>query len=184
MLKFANYLKERFGFQIKLELFDRETIYKNPASWLERSLALSDIVLVIWSPGAEQRWNNPKAFSDRLDLFSPVLNQIKNDISYCRNWSKYMFAYFEYCSIENQLKHYCLSNFIPCVQLMSNFYLFCTKLADFANQFKNRFQKSEALLRKTSTDTSFPEAIALGGSIVEMTNLIQNRNVWAVNKIL
>ena len=80
VLKFANYLKERFGFQIKLELFDRKTIYQNPASWLERSLALSDIVLVIWSPGAEQRWNNPEAFTDRLDLFTPVLNRIKNDI--------------------------------------------------------------------------------------------------------
>ena len=174
VLKFANYLKERFGFQIKLELFDRETIYDNPASWLERSLALSDIVLVIWSPGAEQRWNNPDAFTDRLDLFTPVLNRIKTDVSYCRNRSKYMFAYFEYCSIENQLKHYCLSNSIPCVQLMSDFYLLCTKLADFANKFKNLSQKSRALLRKTSTDTNYPERIALEESIGEMTNLIQN----------
>ena len=184
VLKFANYLKQRFGFHIKLELFDRETIYENPASWLERSLALSDIVLVIWSPGAEQRWNNPEAFTDRLDLFTPVLNRIKTDISFCRNRSKYMFAYFEYCSIENQLEHYCRSNSIPCVQLMSNFYLFCTKLADFANQFKNPFQKSKALLRKTSPDTNYPEAIALEESIVEMTNLIENREASEVKKLL
>ena len=175
VLKFANYLKERFGFQIKLELFDRETIYENPASWLERSLALSDIVLVIWSPGAKQRWNNPDKFTDRLDLFTPVLNRIKTDISYCRNRSKYMFAYFDYCNIENELKHYCQSNSIPCVQLMSNFYLFCTKLADFANKFEHLSQKSKALLRKTSADTNYLEAIALEERIFEMTNLIQNR---------
>ena len=72
-----------------------------------------------------------------------------------------MFAYFDYCSIKNQLEHYCVNNAIPYIQLMSNFYLFCKKLADFGNQSKNLSQKSKALLRKKSTDTNYPVAIAL-----------------------
>jgi len=64
VLRFTNFLKARYGFKTILDLYDRETIYENPAAWLEKSLLSSDVVLVIWSPGAEERWKNPEQFTD------------------------------------------------------------------------------------------------------------------------
>ena len=98
VLKFATLLQASYSFNILLDLYDREKIYGNPAAWLENSLSSCDVVLVVWSPGAEKRWNNKENFYDQFDLFTPVLKQIKQDLILKRQLKKYMFAYFDYCS--------------------------------------------------------------------------------------
>ena len=170
VLKFANYLKEYFRFKIILELYNREAIYENPTDWLEKSLSSSNIVLVIWSSGANERWNNPEKFTDRLDLFTPVLKRIKQNLSYERNLSKYMVGQFEYSSNEVLPKPIRSSNSITCVTLMTEFNLFCQKLVDVANSSKSFPQKSKVSLSKNSVPD---EAVALEESISEMKDSAQ-----------
>ena len=170
VLKFANYLKEYFRFKIILELYNREAIYENPTDWLEESLSSSNIVLVIWSSGATERWNNPENFTDRLDLFTPVLKRIKQNLTYKRNLSKYMFGQFEYSSNEVLPKPIRSSNSIICVTLMTEFNLFCQKLVDVANSSKSFPQKSKVSLSKNSVPD---EAVALEESISEMKDSAQ-----------
>ena len=94
VLKFAAFLQSDFGFQIILDLYDRETIYTDPAAWLERSLK-ADNILVIWSPGSDLRLKNR---TGKYDMFSPVVRKIKNDALFERDTSKYIFVYLDYCS--------------------------------------------------------------------------------------
>ena len=175
VLKFANYLKEHFRFKIILELYNREAIYENPTDWLEESLSSSTIALVIWSSGANERWNNPEKFTDRLDLFTPVLKRIKQNLTYERNLSKYMFGQFEYSSSEVLPKPIRSSNSITCVTLMTEFNLFCQKLVDVANSSKSFPQKLKVSLTKNSVSD---EAVALEESISEMKDSAQlNENL-------
>jgi len=168
VLRFANYLKRSFNFKIILELYNRETIYKNPTSWLEDSLTSSDIVLVIWSPGAKERWNNPEKFKERLDLFTPVLNRVKKDNTYTRNISKYIYAYFDYYDWKDLPKLIPNSNSIPCIKLMTEFQSFCLKLIQFSNNYKGLSQKSKLLFEQKFTESIPDEALALEESTVFM----------------
>ena len=170
VLKFANYLKQYFRFNIILELYNREAIYENPTDWLEQSLSSSKIVLVIWSSGANERWNNPEKFTDRLDLFTPVLKRIKQNLTYERNLSKYMVGQFEYSSNEVLPKPIRSSNSITCVTLMTEFNLFCQKLVIVANSSKSFSQKSKVSLTKNFVAD---EAVALEESISEMKDSAQ-----------
>jgi len=173
VLRFANYLEKCFGFRILFELFDCETIYQNPASWLENSITSSDMILVIWSPGAEERWNNPEKFTDRLDLFTPVIKQIKNDLGLRRNLSKYIFTFFEYCD-KKKLPKNVQNSSISCFNLMTQFYYFCTKMVEYSNSSKHLSQKSKVNFRNKSIESVPAEAIALERSISEMLNLMKN----------
>ena len=95
VLKFATFLKADFGLNVRLDLYDQENVYDNPAAWLEQSLT-SDIVLVIWSPGDRDCWLNQNNYSENLDLLIPALRHIKSDMIMKRNVTKYIFAYFDY----------------------------------------------------------------------------------------
>ena len=172
VLRFADYLKVRFGFNVILELFDREAIYKDPAAWLEKSLASSDIILVIWSPGAEQRWSNSEKFNHRLDLFTAVLKRVKSDLTLRRNLSKYLFAYFQY---HDNVPRFIRNSSIPCVKLMADFYSFCNKLIEFSKKLEN-FQKSKITFSADSIEVNSAEAVELERSILEMTDLITERH--------
>ena len=97
VLKLASFLKADFGLTIFLDLYEQEEVYGNPAAWLEKASA-ANFVLVIWSPKTEERWRNPEASTSSHDLFTPLLKQMKEDLILKRNVSKYMIAYFEYCS--------------------------------------------------------------------------------------
>ena len=167
VLRFADYLKVRFGFNVILELFDREAIYKDPAAWLEKSLASSDIILVIWSPGAEQRWSNSEKFNHRLDLFTAVLKRVKSDLTLRRNLSKYLFAYFQY---HDNVPRFIRNSSIPCIKLMADFYSFCNKLTEFSKKLEN-FQKSKITFSADSIEVNSAEAVELEKSISEMTDL-------------
>ena len=169
VLKFSNYLREYFRYKIILELYNREAIYENPFDWLEESLSSSNIVLVIWFSGATERWNNPEKFTDKLDLFTPVLKRIKQNLTYERNLLKYMFGQFEYSSSEVLPKPIRSSNSITCVTLMTEFNLFCQKLVDVANS-KTFPPKSKVSLTKNSVPD---EAIVLEESISKMKDSAQ-----------
>ena len=120
VLKFASFLNDCFGFIVLLELYDREQIYINPVEWLERTLSTSDVILVVWSPGADKRWAEYETSNDRMDLFSPVLKQIRSDLVLGKSVSKYKFAYFDYCD-KNVVPAYFRTHKIPCFNLMSEF---------------------------------------------------------------
>ena len=181
VLRFATYLKERFGFTILFELYNREKIYENPASWLEKSLSNSDVVLVIWSPGATERWNNPERYTDRLDLFTPVLKLIKTELGLQRNLSKFMFGYFEYCDSVDYPKSIQNSS-IPCLKLMREFYSFCNKLTDLANKSKTKSHKFKVTIKKNCTESILAEATSLEASISKMSSLVQNDKTWKSSK--
>ena len=120
ILKFASFLYDCFGFIVLLELYDREQIHINPVEWLERTLSTSDIILVVWSPGADKRWAEYETNNDRMDLFSPVLKRIRSDLVLGKSVSKYKFAYFDYCD-KNVIPAYFRTYKIPCFNLMSEF---------------------------------------------------------------
>ena len=172
VLRFADYLMVRFGFKVILELFAREAIYKNPAAWLEKSLASLNIILANWSPGAVQRWNNSEKFNHRLDLLASVLKRVKSDLALRRNFSKYLFAYFQYH--DNNVPRFIRNSSIPCIKLMANFYSFWNKLIEFSKQLEN-FQKSKITFSADSIEENSAEAVELERSISEMTDLITGR---------
>ena len=120
ILQFASFLNDCFGFIVLLELYDREQIHINPVEWLERTLSTSDVILVVWSPGADKRWAEYETSNDRMDLFSPVLKQIRSDLVLGKSVSKYKFAYFDYCD-KNVVPAYFRTYKIPCFNLMSEF---------------------------------------------------------------
>ena len=176
VLKFASYLKERFHFDILLELYDRKRIYDNPAAWLEGSLSSCDLVLVIWSPGAEERWKNQDNFTDRLDLFTPVIKQIKEDSIFKRNLRKYVFAYFDYCTeIPKSIK----ANNIPSVNLMKDFYTLCKTIITVAKSKKICDQYTKVFINE-GTEKNVPEvAVNLQRSISEMCSYVQGNKTWS-----
>ena len=99
ILKFASCLAQ-CGFEISLDLYSKENIYVDPATWLDQSLA-SDFVLVIWSPGVCARWKNLKADYDRNDMCAPALKHIYHNVKLCKDVSHYMFAYFDFCDSQS-----------------------------------------------------------------------------------
>ena len=176
VLRFATYMRERLGFKIILELYNREEIYENPASWLEKSLSNSDVVLVIWSPGAVERWHNPEKFTNRLDLFTPCLKRIKNEMSLHKNLSKYMFAYFEY--FDNDIPKFIQSSSIFCMQLMEDFNSFCRKLIECKRNSETLSEKPKLIYEKTYSTAIQKQAVDLEKRIFEMHCLKKNKTAW------
>ena len=116
VLKFFTFLKAHFGLNVFLYLYNQEEIYANPVAWLEKAFT-ADIVLMIWSSGAQERWHNPQNFTDKLDLFAVVSKQVRSDLILKRNVSKYLLAYFDYCNDFNIPRD--LTDFIPHYRLLS-----------------------------------------------------------------
>ena len=102
VINLVNYLQADLGFEVICELFANVEISVDPFAWMEKSLEEADKVIVIWSPGAANRWDkNCSNDIVRHDLFTPVLKQIRNDIFRNTNIGKYYFAYFDYCTQES-----------------------------------------------------------------------------------
>ena len=177
VLKFANYLKENFDFNILLDLYDRKTIYANPAEWLDKTLSSSDVVVVMWSPGVEERWNNLEKFNDRLDLLTPVLSHVKKDIILGKNATKYIFANFDYW---NEIPKVFQVNTIPWVRLMDEFYSFCKKVVHVATNLKKCNQSTRVLIRKKCVKSERSGAATLEKSISEMRTVLQNNKVFTI----
>ena len=97
VLKFAALLKQDYGVNVRLDLYEREKIYSNPAGWLDEVMTSCKKVLVIWSPGAEAKWRNQEQLTDRHDMFTPVLRRLNHDLIMSSNLEKYQYAYFDYC---------------------------------------------------------------------------------------
>ena len=97
VLKFAALLKQDYGVNVRLDLYEREKIYSNPAGWLDEVMTSCKKVLVIWSPGAEAKWRNQEQITDRHDMFTPVLRRLNHDLIMSSNLEKYQYAYFDYC---------------------------------------------------------------------------------------
>ena len=177
VLRLAAYLKERFGVTILFELYNREKIYENPSSWLEKSLSNSDVVLVIWSPGAMERWHNPERYTDRLDLFTPVLKLVKTELGLQRNLSKFMFGYFEYCDC-NDIPESIQNSSIPCLKLMTEFYSFCNKLSKVANKSQPQSDRFKVIIEKNCTESILAEATSLEASISKISSFLSSNKAF------
>ena len=100
LLSFANYLEGDLGFNVIFELFQTNIISEDPVTWMDKNLEEADKVLVIWSPGAAERWErNKKKHQVEHDYFTPVVKAIYKDLFRSKNTQKYAFGYFEYCSV-------------------------------------------------------------------------------------
>nr|XP_026694337.1 interleukin-17 receptor A [Ciona intestinalis] len=98
ILKFSAFLCHDLGFEVLCELFEQNVIYNDYCLWMETSMAKADKIIVVWSEGAVNRWNQSENQSGSVsfDLFSPVLSKIKKDLFCDKNIRKYYFTYFEY----------------------------------------------------------------------------------------
>ena len=99
---FASFLGHDLGFNVVSELYQTKKIYENLVGWMEKSFTQSDKVIIIWSPKALQRWQlqNDNVI-DKNDIFTPVVNRIRNDLFLGKDALKYFFVYFDYCSKQN-----------------------------------------------------------------------------------
>jgi len=107
VLKLAAYLKCDLGFQIFLEHFNSEEVFKDPSAWMESSFTRANKVLFIWSPNAAKRWNERDKQTSLTDMFTPVLRKAVTDMWKSNNYKKYYFLNFGYCdanSIPTQFK--------------------------------------------------------------------------------
>ena len=96
---FIYFLQGDLGFDVICELSQTQECSKDPVDWMDQRFNDSDKILVVWSPGAVERWkkyNQGEKFYQ--DLFSPVLKQIRNALFHDQNRAKYYFCYFDYFS--------------------------------------------------------------------------------------
>ena len=184
VLKFASFLNDCFGFIVLLELYDREQIYINPVEWLERTLSTSDVILVVWSPGADKRWAEYETSNDRMDLFSPVLKQIRSDLVLGKSVSKYKFAYFDYCD-KNVVPAYFRTHKIPCFNLMSEFKNLYITLNNGNISTWTKMRQRAAVSVCKDFDTKLTEKTALVRESILLTRrLAENNPNWTfVNPI-
>ena len=99
VINFVNFLQADLGFQVYCELFSDQEISLDPVAWVEKCLTIADKVLILWSPGGVQKWNNENVDDNiKNDLFTPVLRRVRNDIFHNVNVGKYCFGYFDYCT--------------------------------------------------------------------------------------
>ena len=184
ILKFASFLNDCFGFIVLLELYDREQIHINPVEWLERTLSTSDVILVVWSPGADKRWAEYESSNDRMDLFSPVLKQIKSNLVLGKSVSKYKFAYFDYCD-KNVVPAYFRTHKIPCFNLMSEFKnLYITLNNGNISTWTKMKQRAAVLVCKDFDSKLTEKTLLLRESILSTRRLAENNPNWTfVNPI-
>ena len=146
VLKFAALLKQDYGVNVRLDLYEREKIYSNPAGWLDEVMTSCKKVLVIWSPGAEAKWRNQEQITDRHDMFTPVLRRLNHDLIMSSNLEKYQYAYFDYCCETNIPPSFQNRN-IAKFQLTKQRNNLIMKLADETRissyHAKNKLQKSQ-----------------------------------------
>ena len=99
IIDFVKFLQADLGFQVYCELFSDQEISLDPVAWVEKCLTAADKVLILWSPGGVQKWNNENIDDNiKNDLFTPVLRRVRNDIFHNVNVGKYCFGYFDYCT--------------------------------------------------------------------------------------
>ena len=184
VLKFASFLNDCFGFIVLLELYDREQIHINPVEWLERTLSTSDVILVVWSPGADKRWAEYESSNDRTDLFSPVLKQIRSNLVLGKSVSKYKFAYFDYCD-KNVVPAYFRTHKIPCFNLMSEFKNLYITLNNGNISTWTKIRQRAAVSVCKDFDSKLTEKTALlRESILSTRNFAENNPNWTfVNPI-
>ena len=142
LLKFAGFLSERYSINVILDLYSREQIYVDSSAWLEKSMLSSDVILIIWSEGAEKRWHSPNDFTAQLEVFTPILKQLNEDLIKKKEPSKYVIAYFGSLN-SNDIPKKITKSPIPCFNLMKDFYVFCRHLVKFSNKSKNSKEKSK-----------------------------------------
>ena len=138
VLKFASSLRLNFGFKVLLHLYDSEEVYRDPSTWLDNSLSSCAVVLIIWSPEAEKRWHERDTSYDRLDLFTPVLKQVREDLNFKWKLRKYVFAYFNNCRIPRLIK----ANNVPCYDLAKEQSTLGKMLVKMAEEKNNNLRRS------------------------------------------
>ena len=98
VLSFVDFLTGDLSFDVAFELYQREQLYVDPVSWMDKNFKEADRVIVVWSPGAHERWQKYNGTSKvENDLFTPVVKMIRNDLFRDKNLEKYVFVYFDYC---------------------------------------------------------------------------------------
>ena len=140
LLKFAGFLSECYSINVIMDLYSREQIYVDSSAWLEKSMLSSDIILIIWSEGAEKRWHSPNNFTDQLEVFTPVLKQLNENLIKKKSLSNYILAYFGSLNREN-IPQIIAKSPIPCFNLMKDFHVLCRHLVKFSNNSKKTVQK-------------------------------------------
>ena len=140
ILQFATLLEGVFGFEIYLDLYDKQKIYKSPADWLEKCLETSDKILVLLSPEIEMRWKNNDCKQNRLDVTSPLIKMIKNDEILKKNKAKLVFAYFNSWGKEFYFAKLFCGKF-PYFKLMLEFEPLLQNLFDDSSRKMNFFVK-------------------------------------------
>ena len=148
LLKFAGFLSECYSINVNLDLYSREQIYVDSSAWLEKSMLSSDVILIIWSEGAEKRWHSPNDFTDQLEVFTPVLKQLNEDLIKKKSLSKYILAYFGSLNREN-IPQMIAKSPIPCFNLMKDFHVLCRHLVKFSNNSKKTVRKFEVKFVQT-----------------------------------
>ena len=159
VLRFASVLQKDYGVNVRLDLYECEKIYSNPAGWLDEVMTSCEKVLVIWSPGAEAKWRNHEQISDRHDMFIPVLRHLNHDLVMRTNLKKYVIGYFDYCDKKMIVKTF-QNQRIPCFKLMDQFDNLCKFLSDskiVKSQEQKEIKKSGDLV---SLEFSLAEILA------------------------
>ena len=165
LLKFAGFLSGRYSLNVILDLYSREQIYADSSAWLEKFMLSSDIILIMWSEGAEKRWHNPNNFTDQLEVFTPVLKQV---LIKKRDLSKYVIAHFGSLN-GNDIPKKITKSPIPCFILIRDFHVFCRHLVEFSNKFKNPAKKLKVKFEKINRGKMLlGSAIALENCFLEI----------------
>ena len=169
VLKFATFLEAEFGSKIFMDLYSKQEIYDNPAKWLERALG-ADKILVIWSLKTAAQWEEVNKVHDKLDVLSPVMRQIKNDLVLNNDLSKYIFVTFSYCKnaslpfTRNKIRNF---------ELMKQFQAFLDVL------LKAEIKKSKQRTYKFDKSRNKSEyKCLLENAVNEMTSFAKTNLLW------
>ena len=163
LLKFAGFLSECYSINVILDLYSREQIYADSSAWLEKSMLFCDVILIIWSEGAEKRWHSPDNFTDQLEVFTPVLKQLNEDLIKKKDLSKYVIAHLGSLN-GNDIPKKITKSPIPCFNLIRDFHVLCRHLVEFSNKSKNPAKKSKVKFKKLDRGK------ILSGSVIALEN--------------
>ena len=150
-------------------MYSKQEIYDNPANWLERALG-ADKILVVWSLKTAAQWEEVNKVNDKLDVLSPVMRQIKNDLVLNNDLSKYIFVTFSYYKnaslpfTKNKIRNF---------ELMKQFQAFLDVLlkADIKKS-KQRIYKFDKSRNKSEYECLFENAVN------EMTSFAKTNLLW------
>ena len=160
VLKFVAFLEAEFGFQIVLDLYDREKLYVDPVVWLEQSLT-ADKILVIWSTCSKSKLREITE-SHNYQMFGAVLKQIKDCLVFGRDTSKYIFVQLEY--LHESLPSELCSDKISSFHLLSQFEDLVRSLAGEKKSWKtNIFRENSTFynyLNKSDYGTALKVALS------------------------